>query len=91
MVFDNRSIDYQKDDGGDQFDPRIDPFNHDLLKLKLQHPYCTPGVYSMSSQKFTDSNLYCMSNWHTGTNRFALTTIVNLTTKIQGYQMIGNG
>ena len=30
LVFDNRSIDYQKNDGGDQDDQRINPFAHDL-------------------------------------------------------------
>ena len=79
LVMDNRPVGYQIDDGGDQDDPRFNPFNHDFLIIELRRPYCTPDNYNMSSQEFTDSNLYCMSDWHTGTNRFALTTTVNLT------------
>ena len=81
MVFDNSQVDYRKDDGGNQDDSRINPFNHDFLKMELRHPYCTPGVYNMSSQEFTDSNLNVMSHWHTCINRFALTSTVNLTDK----------
>ena len=71
LVFDKRKIDYQSDDGGDQTDPRIGPINEYFLTMELRSPYCTPGVYNMSSQEFTESNLNAMSHWHTGTNRFA--------------------
>ena len=33
----------------------------------------------MSSQEFTNSNLNAISHWHTGINRFAPTSTVNLT------------
>ena len=67
LVFDNRQIDYRQDDGGNQDDSRINPFNQDFPKIKVRHPYCTPGVYK--SQEITDSILNAMSHWHTGINR----------------------
>ena len=41
---DMRPVDYEKDDGGDQNDPRI-------------APYCAPGIYDISSEEFTENNL----------------------------------
>ena len=80
-MFDTRQVDYKEDDGGNQDDPRINPVNWDFLKINLRSPYCTPGVYNMSSQEFNECNLYCMSHWHTCTNRLALTSTIYLTTK----------
>ena len=34
LVMNNRPIDYREDDGGDQDDPRITPFNHNFFKKK---------------------------------------------------------
>ena len=62
LVFDNRQTEYRQDDGGNQDDSRINSINQDFLKMELRHPYWTPGVYNMSSQEFTDSNLNAMSH-----------------------------
>ena len=79
MVFDKRAIDYKSDDGGNQGDIRFHPVNIAFINMELKHPYCIPGVYNMSCQEFTECNLNAQSNLHIGTNRFALTTTVNIT------------
>ena len=81
LVFDTRQVDYKEDDGLDHDDPRINPINQNFLKMNVRHPYCTSGVYNMSSQELNESNLCCMSHRHTGADRFALTSAINLTTK----------
>ena len=80
LVIDKRPLDYEIDDVGDQNDPRIAPINHDFLDMDLRRPFCTPGVFNMSLEEFVENNLYCMSHWYIGSNRFALTSTVNTTT-----------
>ena len=78
MVTDTQPIDYRTDDGGDQNNTRISPINPKLLEMELRRQFCTPGVYNVSAMKFYQRNLYCVSNWHIGRNRFAQTSTINL-------------
>ena len=39
LVFDNRQKDYREDDGGNQNDSKMNPFNQNFLKMELRRSY----------------------------------------------------